>query len=61
MAIAGLDGEREGEKWTERTTVITKVEHDGYIDNARDIITDIIQSTVHHDDRCVLRILRLKI
>ena len=50
-AIANLDDELESEKWSERTTVITKVDHDNYISSARDIVTDIIQGVIDNNSQ----------
>ena len=48
-AIANLDDELENEKWSERTSVITKVDHDNYISSARDIVSDVIQEVIENN------------
>ena len=40
-SIALLDDEQEEEKWEERTTVITKTDHEGYVAAASAILQDV--------------------
>eukprot|EP00094_Tigriopus_californicus_P004230 TCALIF_04077-PA protein Name:"Protein of unknown function" AED:0.95 eAED:0.95 QI:0/0/0/0.5/1/0.5/2/0/125 len=44
-AIASLDAdpENEEEKWSDRTAVITKIEHEDYTAYAQDILIDILK------------------
>ena len=42
-SIALLDDEQEEEKWEERTAVITKTDHEGYVAAASSILQDVLQ------------------
>ena len=42
-SIALLDDEQEEEKWEERTAVITKNDHEGYLSAASSILQEVLQ------------------
>merc|ERR1711935_531276 len=42
FAIASLDEEHDDEKWLERTTVITKTDHETYLECAESIIKEVL-------------------
>lgn len=44
--IADLDDDHEDEKWCERTELITRIDHENYIESARSILDDIICNSI---------------
>merc|ERR1712080_267952 len=53
-AIAGLDKDQDDEKWIERTTVITKIDHEHYLDSAREVVNELIDKMTVPETRDVV-------
>jgi hypothetical protein len=50
-SIASLDDEQDDEKWEERTELITRIDHEEYVECAKSILKDLVSSLPDHHDQ----------